>query len=86
MGLMPKSATASVMNEMSKWQTLGVEGHFTEPLPWVSVGEQCIDSLARLVGAEPAEVAVMNTLTVNLHLMMISFYHPMPTSASSPST
>lgn len=61
-----------------QWGTHGVEGHFTEPRPWVTVDETCVEGMARVVGALPSEVALMNSLTANLHLMMVSFYRPTP--------
>ena len=76
LGCMPIRARHYVSAELDKWATLGVEGHFDEPLPWVSIDESVRDGSARLVGAKREEVVVMNSLTVNLHLMMVSFYRP----------
>lgn len=78
LGLQPKSAKAYVDQEMRDWASLGVEGHFHAKNPWMPYHEFLTESTARLVGAHPHEVVVMNTLTVNLHLMMVSFYHPTP--------
>ena len=61
---------------MQKWATQAVEGHFEAPAPWMHYHTLVRESLARLVGAEPVEVTAMNTLTVNLHLLMASFYRP----------
>ncbi len=79
LGLQPRKAQDYVSLEMQKWANYGVEGHFTEPLPWVTVDETCVEYMAEIVGAEKSEVATMNSLTVNLHLMMISFYRPTST-------
>jgi kynureninase len=76
LGLQPK-ATAKYLNaELETWQTLGVRGHFTEPRPWLSYHELLTETMADLVGSLPTETIVMNTLTVNLHLMMATFYRP----------
>eukprot|EP01135_Chromosphaera_perkinsii_P003241 Nk52_evm16s239 gene=Nk52_evmTU16s239 len=76
LGLMPKNTEEAVKTEMEKWKNVGVEGHFTGEYPWVSIGELPVENMAKVVGASPEEVVLMNTLTVNLHLMMISFYRP----------
>ena len=76
LGLQPKSARGYVEREMQLWQELAVEGHFHGPQPWVPYIELLTEPTARLVGALPSEVVVMNTLTVNLHCMMVSFYRP----------
>lgn len=78
LGLMPRKARAYVNQELDDWGRFGVEGHFAARNPWVSYHELLTDSTARLVGALPHEVVVMNTLSVNLHLMMVSFYRPRP--------
>jgi kynureninase len=78
LGLAPRTARASVERELAAWETLGVEGHFKTDRPWVSFHELFTEHLARLVGARPYEVVAMNTLTVNLHLMLTSFYRPAP--------
>jgi kynureninase len=79
LGLQPKKAREYVDAELDDWAKLGVEGHFKARHPWVSYHELLTAQTARLVGAKPSEVVVMNTLTVNLHLMMVSFYRPTPT-------
>jgi len=61
---------------MRDWRNLGVEGHFAARRPWLTYAERLAPALARLIGAGPQEVAVMNTLTVNLHLLLVSFYRP----------
>jgi kynureninase len=76
LGLQPKSATAAVMQELEDWQRLGVEGHMRARNPWMPYHSFVTHQLARLTGALPAEVVAMNGLTVNLHLMMVSFYRP----------
>ena len=79
LGLQPKSTEAAIKQELSDWQKLGVEGHFHAKNPWLPYHEFLTQAMAKVVGAKPEEVVVMNTLTVNLHLMMISFYKPTPT-------
>jgi len=76
LGLQPKSARAYVEQEMKDWEQLGVEGHFQARNPWMPYHELLTASTARLVGAKPDEVVVMNSLTVNLHLLMATFYRP----------
>jgi len=78
LGLQPKSVRAYVEQELKDWETLGVEGHFHAKYPWLPYHELLTEQTARLVGAKPIEVVVMNSLTVNLHLMMVSFYRPTP--------
>jgi len=76
LGLQPKSAREYIERDLRLWQDLAVEGHFHGPQPWVPYIELLTEPTARLVGAQPGEVVVMNTLTVNLHCMMVSFYRP----------
>jgi kynureninase len=76
LGLQPKTARAYVEQELQDWARLGVEGHFQARHPWLPYHENLTDQTAGLVGALPLEVVVMNTLTVNLHLMLVSFYRP----------
>lgn len=76
LGLQPIAAADQVNQEMQRWAELAVEGHFKGETPWTRAHESIRAPLASLVGAEPAEVTVMNTLTVNLHLMLASFYQP----------
>ncbi|HEY1375385.1 MAG TPA: kynureninase [Gemmataceae bacterium] len=78
LGLQPRAARDFVMQEMEDWAALGVEGHFRGRSPWYSYHETVRDAGARLVGAEPGEVVFMNSLTVNLHLMLATFYRPTP--------
>ena len=78
LGLQPRRAREYVLQELDDWARLGVEGHFAARNPWVSYDELLTASTARLVGALPHEVVVMNTLTVNLHLLLVSFYQPRP--------
>jgi kynureninase len=76
LGLQPKSVREYVERDLQLWRDLAVEGHFHGPQPWVPYIELLSGPTARLVGALPSEVVVMNTLTVNLHCMMVSFYRP----------
>ncbi|MCB0341585.1 MAG: kynureninase [Pseudobdellovibrionaceae bacterium] len=76
LGLMPVRARHYAMEEFDSWGRYGVEGHFLGEHPWYSYHEFLTEPSARLVGARPDEVVVMNSLTVNLHLMMVSFYRP----------
>ncbi|MFO0872418.1 MAG: hypothetical protein U0575_00415 [Phycisphaerales bacterium] len=76
LGLMPKAARAIVGQELDDWANLAVEAHFQGATPWYSYHEVFRESGARLVGALPGEVVMMNSLTVNLHLMMASFLRP----------
>ncbi len=76
LGLQPKSAKKYVDEIMTDWANLAVEGHFYAEKPWWDYHERFSAKLAKVVGAKPAEVTVMNTLTVNLHLLMVSFYRP----------
>ena len=76
LGLQPKSAATYVEQELKDWARLGVDGHFRAKNPWMSYHRLLTEQTAELVGAQPIEVVVMNSLTVNLHLMMVSFYRP----------
>ncbi|MBI5473399.1 MAG: kynureninase [Ignavibacteriae bacterium] len=76
LGLQPKSARGFVEQEMKDWERFGVDGHFHAKNPWMPYHELLTEQTARLVGAKLNEVVVMNTLTVNLHLMLVSFYRP----------
>ena len=76
LGLEPKSAKSYIEQELQDWAQLGVEGHFHAKNPWMPYHRLLTRQTATLVGAEPEEVVVMNSLTVNLHLMMVSFYRP----------
>lgn len=78
LGLQPKKALEYVMEEMEDWASLGVEGHTEARHPWMPYHEFLTRSMARIAGALPEEVVVMNSLTVNLHLLMVSFYRPTP--------
>ena len=78
LGLQPKTTRAYVEAELEDWAKYGVEGHFHARHPWMPYHEFLTEQTARLVGAKPVEVVVMNSLTVNLHLMMVSFYRPTP--------
>ncbi len=76
LGLMPKATRQIVEQELEDWARLGVDGHFDAATPWYTYHETVRDPVARLVGAQPNEVVCMNSLTVNLHLLMASFYRP----------
>jgi len=76
LGLMPKTTRKIVEQELDDWARLGVDGHFDAATPWYSYHETLREPAARLVGALPNEVVCMNSLTVNLHLLMASFYRP----------
>ena len=78
LGLQPKRTKSYVDEVMSDWANLAVEGHFYSDKPWWDYQERFAVPLSDIVGAKPAEVGVMNTLTVNLHLLMVSFYNPTP--------
>lgn len=76
LGLQPKIAGEYVAEQLEDWAKLGVEGHFHAKRPWMPYHRLLSEQTAELVGADPGEVVVMNSLTVNLHLMMVSFYRP----------
>lgn len=76
LGLQPKAAADALKQELDDWARFGVEGHFQAKHPWYSYHEELTPSLARLVGALPAEVVAMNQLTSNLHFLLVSFYRP----------
>lgn len=76
LGLQPRNVHKYITEELEDWASLGVEGHFHSRHPWLPYHEFVTEMSARLVGAKPIEVVVMNTLTTNLHLMMVSFYRP----------
>lgn len=79
LGLCPKKAKDHIDVELDKWSKIGVQGHLQgEGLPWAKCDEYIDGDMAKLVGALPGEVAIMNGLTVNLHLLLISFYRPTP--------
>mgnify|MGYP003669153205 FL=1 len=79
LGLQPKRTKSFVDEVMKDWGELAVEGHFYAEKPWWDYHERLAEPLAKVVGALPEEVSVMNTLTVNLHLLMVSFYNPTKT-------
>ncbi|WP_287597110.1 kynureninase [Thermomonas sp.] len=76
LGLQPKGARAHVDEVLDKWAREAVEGHFTGSAQWMPYHELVRDPLARVVGAQPHEVVAMNSLTANLHFMLVSFYRP----------
>ena len=76
LGLQPRAAETAVGREMRSWRDQAVAGHFRGEPAWMDYGDRLAAGMAELVGARPDEVTVMNTLTVNLHLLMVSFYRP----------
>ena len=74
LGLQPKAVASCIEEELKDWATLGVEGHFRAQHPWMPYHRFVTEQMAEIVGAKPLEVVVMNSLTVNLHLLMVSFY------------
>lgn len=76
LGLLPKRTPKYVAAELESWKELAVKAHFSGENPWMPYHELLAEPMARLVGAAPGEVVAMNSLTVNLHLMMASFYRP----------
>ncbi|XP_018019976.1 kynureninase-like [Hyalella azteca] len=76
LGLKPKSADAHMQAQLQKWADMGVYMHFEEPLPAATCDRYGREALGRIVGAEPSSVTLMNGLTVNLHLLLCSFYQP----------
>ena len=76
LGLQPKTARGYVDQELKDWETLAVEGHLKAKNPWLPYHEFLTEPMARVVGAKPIETVVMNSLTVNLHLLLVSFYRP----------
>ena len=78
LGLQPKKTRGYIEQELEDWETLGVEGHFKAKNPWMSYHELLTEQMASVIGAKPIETVVMNSLTVNLHLLMVSFYRPTP--------
>ena len=76
LGLQPRATRQALIDELDAWSELAVEAHFRGRHPWMPYHSEVRALLAELVGARPAEVVAMNSLTVNLHLMMVSFYRP----------
>ena len=76
LGLQPRTAHMYLQRIMQDWATLGVESFFHAPEPWMDYHDFFVNTLAQVTGAKPQEVVVMNQLTVNLHLMLVSFYRP----------
>ena len=76
LGLQPKITKNYIDQELEDWANLGVEGHTEGKNPWLHYHEFLTETMAEIVGAKPLEVIVMNSLTANLHLMMVSFYKP----------
>ena len=76
LGLQPRAVRDALLQELDDWAALGVEAHFRGRHPWMPYHAELRDGLAMLVGAQPSEVVAMNSLTANLHLLMVSFYRP----------
>jgi kynureninase len=76
LGLQPKSTNNAIQKELTAWQKKGVEGHFVGDHPWFHYHTYGKESMAKIIGAKPVETIIMNSLTVNLHLLMVSFYQP----------
>jgi kynureninase len=76
LGLQPRATRQALIDELDDWRELAVEAHFRGRHPWMPYHAEVRENLAELVGAQPTEVVAMNSLTVNLHLMMVSFYRP----------
>jgi kynureninase len=76
LGLQPRATRQALIDELDDWGGLGVEAHFHGKHPWMPYHAEVREHLAEVVGAQPGEVVAMNSLTVNLHLMMVSFYRP----------
>lgn len=76
LGLQPKQTRDYINQELDDWAKLGVEGHFYAKNPWMPYHEFLTEKLANIVGAKPIEVVAMNSLTTNLHLLMVSFFQP----------
>ncbi len=76
LGLQPKSTREYINQELDDWAKYGVDGHFEAKNPWMPYHEIVTEKLARVVGAKPEEVVAMNSLTANLHFLMVSFYRP----------
>src|ERR1044072_4064661 len=79
LGLMPKTTRKIVEQELEDWAQLGVDAHMDAATPWYSYHENLREPMARVIGAKPVEVICMNSLTVNIHLMMATFYRPTKT-------
>jgi len=79
LGLQPKKTSAYLKQELDDWAKFGVEGHSDAKNPWLPYHEFLTGSMAKIVGAKPSEVVIMNSLTANLHFMMVSFYQPTKT-------
>ena len=81
LGLRPRATRVELLEDLDAWAALGVEGHLDAARPWLPYHELLTGPASRLVGALPSETVVMNSLTVNLHLLMVSFYRPTRSAA-----
>lgn len=78
LGLQPVATPKRIQNELYRWQTMGAEAHHAGDLPWSSYQQPLKEYLTHIVGASSNEIVLMNGLSVNIHLMLVSFYHPTP--------
>jgi kynureninase len=76
LGLQPRTARAAIEAELDTWARLGIDGHFAPGRPWFTYDDVLRAPMARVVGARPAEVAILNSLTVNIHVVLASFFRP----------
>lgn len=76
LGLQPKGVLDQIKTELDKWADYGVEGHFKTEDPWIDYHHLLKNNMSVIAGAQPSEIAIMNMLTVNIHLLMVSFYNP----------
>lgn len=76
LGLQARTARAAIEAELDAWARLGVDGHFAPGRPWFTFDDQLREPMARIVGATRSEVAILNSLTVNIHMLLVSFYRP----------
>ncbi len=84
LGLQPKKASKLVETEMSKWASRGARGHLTGQYPWMPIEDIVAKDSAKLVGCKPEEVTAMNTLTVNIHFLLVrKYYTPYPSLYTS---
>ncbi len=78
LGIQPKTARTEIETILKTWEEIGVEGWFHGSSNWLDMSNDLVKSMARIIGAKPEEVSIMNSLTVNLHLLLVSFYRPTP--------
>lgn len=76
LGLQPKSTKNTIQKILNQWESEGVESFFSQEDPWLKYHDKLVEPLSKIVGALPQEISIMNQLTVNIHLMLVSFYRP----------